>query len=74
MRRRCVLKFYEITPDLRVGKWIHRTHDVRTYQPRTGWRALVEMPLFNPVTDEPITGNEWWIYIARVGTEPWLRS
>lgn len=58
-----VIQFISIEPHTKAGKYLAE-QDIRCYQPPPSYCARAELIDTHPVTYQPLTQSEWWLFLS----------
>ena len=62
---RVIQKFHPLDHGMEAGRYLGR-QDVRGYRPPSGYNATADLVDSHPVTGEPLSQSEWWLFLTPI--------
>lgn len=62
---RAIQKFHPLDHGMKAGHYIGQ-QDVRCYRPPSGYNATANLVDIHPITGEPLSQSEWWLFLTPI--------
>lgn len=55
------MRYHYVSDSERCRCW-NGSGDVRSYQPKKGWKATADLVDIHPINGRPLRQSQWWIF------------